>query len=169
MTKLEVIKILKNGGVGIMPTDTIYGLVGQALNKSVVKRICEIKQRPKIKSFIVLISTISDLKKFEIKPDKATLEILHQVWPGPTSVALTAKFAFRLPLQAKLRALIKQTGPLIATSVNPNGLPPAKNIKEARGYFGDRVDFYFAGHKPKSTKPSKLISIQRGKIKIIRP
>ena len=54
--KQDIIKILKNGGVGIMPTDTLYGLVGSAYSKKAVNRIYKLKKRKKSKKLIVLIS-----------------------------------------------------------------------------------------------------------------
>ena len=51
----NIIKILKSGGVGVMPTDTLYGLVGSAFSKEAVKRIYKIKNRDKKKKLIILI------------------------------------------------------------------------------------------------------------------
>ena len=53
---LNIVEILKNGGVGVLPTDTLYGLVGSALRPEVVERIIELKNRPEDKKFIVLIN-----------------------------------------------------------------------------------------------------------------
>src|SRR4051812_17266397 len=134
---MNVIEILQNGGVGILPTDTIYGLVGKALDPDVVQRIRDLKGREENKPFIVLISEISDLGLFNIYPDKKTKEILSKVWPGPVSVELSASdsdfgyltfgvghFAFRLPADETLREMLVQTGPLVATSVNIIGGKP---------------------------------------------
>jgi len=63
----KIIKILKEGGIGVLPTDTIYGLVGSALNKETVEMIYKIRKREKTKPFIILISSPKDLKIFEIK------------------------------------------------------------------------------------------------------
>lgn len=63
----NIIKILKSSGVGVMPTDTIYGLVGRAEDKKAVERIYKIKRRNKKKPFIILISNIQDLKKFGVR------------------------------------------------------------------------------------------------------
>ena len=171
MTRDAAIKILQQGGVGVMPTDTIYGLVGQALNPETAKRIRELKGRPNRKPFIVLISSLSDLKKFKVNPPPFTLKIIHQVWPGPVSIIFSKTLACRLPASAPLRELLKQTGPLIATSANPTSEPPAQTISMAKKYFGPAghgIDFYLAG-KTASKKPSTLIKIKQGKIIIIRP
>jgi tRNA A37 threonylcarbamoyladenosine synthetase subunit TsaC/SUA5/YrdC len=92
-------------------------------------------------------------------------------WPGPVSLVLpttrkdieqlersTGMFGFRMPDNADLLALLEQTGPLIAPSANPEGLPPAKNITEALGYFGDQIDLYIDGGTLEQ-KPSTLIDL----------
>ena len=63
----RIIKILKEGGIGVLPTDTIYGLVGLALNKKTVDRIYRVRKREKTKPFIILISNVKDLELFNIK------------------------------------------------------------------------------------------------------
>jgi L-threonylcarbamoyladenylate synthase len=172
-----IIKILKTGGIGVVPTDTLYGLVGQAKNPETIKRIAKLKKRGKGKPFIILISSLKDLAKFGVKPDKKTLDFLREIWPGPVSVALTKKLSFRLPKNKLLIGLIKKTGPLVAPSANPEGLPPATTMAEAKRYFGDPVksakadhgaSFYLSAGKKLSGQPSTLIKIKNGKIEILR-
>lgn len=165
----NIIKILKNGGVGVMPTDTIYGLVGSAFRKKAVARIYKIKKRNKKKKLIILISSINDLKKFGIQPSliRANRRILEKVWPGKVSVILSG-IAFRLPAKKSLIEIIKKTGPLVAPSANPEGLKPAENVSQAKKYFSDKVDFYLSGGTLKG-KPSTLIKIdKKGGIKVLR-
>ena len=173
-------EILNTGGVGVLLTDTIFGLVGRALNKKAVERIYRIKGRDENKPFIILISSIKDLERFDISPDEETMELLKKFWPGPVSVILncpsekfkylhrnTKSLAFRLPKKSSLRRLIKITGPLVAPSANPQGLPPARTAKEAQMYFGDAVDFYKRGGRPKS-KSSTLVDLRGKSPKILR-
>lgn len=163
----NIIKILKNGGVGIIPTDTLYGLVGSAFSKKVINRIYKLKKRDRKKKLITLISDIQDLKKFGIKIDKAQAKIFSKFWPGKVSIILSGT-AFRLPKNKKLIEILKKTGPLVAPSANPEGLKPAENISQAKKYFKNNVDFYLSGGTLKS-KSSTLIEInKKGEIKVIR-
>ena len=168
---MNVPKVLKAGGVGVLLTDTIYGLVGRALNKKAVEKIYKIKGRNHKKPLIILIASLKDLKRFGVKVDSELIKVLKKFWPGPVSIILpcrskkfeylhrgTKSLAFRLPKKRGLIALIKQAGPLVAPSANPEGLPPARNVKEAQKYFGRQVDFYQKGLKAKG-KPSKLIKV----------
>jgi len=161
-------RILKQGRVGVLPTDTLYGLVGRAEDKKAVARIKKLKKRSAGKPFIILISSLKDLAQLGVKLNKETEKFLKAVWPGPVSVVLE-KNAFRLPKNKFLQALIKQTGPLVAPSANPEGSPPAETIKQAKEYFGDQVDFYLSAGKKLSGQPSTLIRLAGDKIEILRP
>ena len=85
-----------------MPTDTIYGLVGQALNPETVARIRQLKQRRSNKPFIILISDWADLKKFNFKPTPAMRKIINRIWPWPVSIIFTKTLACRLPASPSL-------------------------------------------------------------------
>ena len=176
----KVIHILKNGGIGIMPTDTIYGLVGSALRPKTLERIYKVRRRKPTKPAIILVGNFDDLKLFGITPALKVKKLLKKYWPGKVSIILpcpSKKFsylhrgakslAFRLPKKKSLRNLLHKTGPLVAPSANYEGLPPARNIKEASSYFGGSVDFYLNGGKIIS-KPSVLIAVKNGKEIILR-
>ncbi|MEK7452720.1 MAG: L-threonylcarbamoyladenylate synthase [Patescibacteria group bacterium] len=163
------VNTLKKGGVGIMPTDTLYGIVSSALNKEAVERIYSLKKRNKEKPLIVLISSWSDLKIFLIDK-KIYEERLKNIWPGKVSVILPSlsddfsylhrgikKIAFRMPEDQGLRDFIGKTGPLVAPSANLEGENPVKTIDEAKVSFQDGVDFYIDGGFIDSL-PSTLIS-----------
>ncbi len=178
--RTSIIKIIKHGGVGVLPTDTLYGLVGPARNPQTVERIYQLRQRPPSKPFIILINSLADLKIFGVKLTPVTYNLLTNLWPGPVSVVLPCplkKFyylhrgkntlAFRLPKPRWLRSLLKQTGPLIAPSANLAGQPSAINLREAKKYFGKQIDFYWPGGQ--LTGPaSKLLTLKNGAVKIIR-
>ncbi|MDQ5969359.1 MAG: L-threonylcarbamoyladenylate synthase [Patescibacteria group bacterium] len=176
----KVIEILSNGGVGVLLTDTLYGLVGSALDKEAVGRVQKIKNRSDHKPLIVLISSIKDLDLFGVKIESETEKILKTLWPGKVSIILPCKnkkfvnisrgsgaIAFRFPNKKSLISILKKTGPLVAPSANPEGFPPAKNITEAKKYFGNNVDFYFGKGVP-NTKPSTLIKIDGKEMVVLR-
>jgi len=172
----KAILILKKGGVGVIPTDTIYGIVGSAFSKNAVAKIYKLKRRNPKKPLIVLIGSLVDLKKFGVweKTDSAVKKRIRNLWPGKVSIIFpcaskkfsylhrgTKTIAFRLPAKKWIRKILVKTGPLIAPSANTETHPPAKTINEARAYFGNRVDFYIDGGKVFS-KPSTLIKIKKG-------
>jgi L-threonylcarbamoyladenylate synthase len=174
----KLFEVLKRGGVAVMPTDTILGIVGSALKRRTVERIYRVRKRNPKRPLIILISSVRDLAKFGIRLDARIKTFLNQVWPGPVSVILplpagrqgakkfrylhrgTKTLAFRVPKPKALRALLAKTGPLVAPSANLEGEPPARTVGEAIRYFGDKVDVYASG-KPKRHTPSLLIEIKR--------
>lgn len=177
----EIIPILQQGGIGVLPTDTIYGLAGQALNPDTVERIYQVRQRRPDKPLIILISGFSDLKQFNIKLAAKEQKLLSNYWPGPVSIILPCpaeKFAylhrglktlaFRWPNQPALLELLKQTGPLVAPSANPEGQAPASNIATAQNYFGHSVDFY-ADAGELVGRPSALVEFSGCQMKVLRP
>lgn len=163
-----------------MPTDTIYGIVGSALSRKAVQRIYRLRRRNAKKPMIILVHGISDLEQFGVLLDKKIERKLREFWPGRTSIIFpchakkfsylhrgTKTLAFRVPKPKKLRELLRVSGPLVAPSANREGMPPAKSIREARRYFGNKVDFYVDGGRI-DRKPSSVLDFRGGKMKIIR-
>lgn len=162
-----------------MPTDTIYALAGSAFSEKAVERIYRVRKRDKNKPFIVLISSLGDLRKFGVEMTPRLRSFLGKIWPGPVSVILPIyqmspvkcrilqylhrganKIAFRLPKNKRLRSFVRKTGPLVVPSANTSGKPPAKTIAEAKRYFGDKVDFYIDGGR-RADAPSTLVEVKR--------
>lgn len=167
----QIIKLLREGKIGVIPTDTIYGIVGSALNPITVEKIYLLRKRATHKPFIILISSLNDLNHFNIELTKRQKGFLEKHWPNPLSVVLqcngprfnylhrdTNSLAFRMPKDKKLLEILKQTGPLVAPSANFGGEKPSENIEMAKKCFGDRVDFYVDGGEVKSI-PSTLIKL----------
>lgn len=171
---------LRSGGVGILPTDTLYGLVGSAFLPEAVERIYELKQRSAERPLIVLIADIEDVEQFGVVLPEELSNRLSLYWPGPYSIVLPTvdeefaylhrggwTIAFRLPDKEDLRELIRETGPLVAPSANIERRPPARTIEEAKKYFGTDVDFYIDGGEL-SGKPSTVLELSGDEIKVVR-
>lgn len=180
---LKVGLLLKEGVIVIMPTDTIYGICTSAFNKKSVARVYKLKRRRSNKPFIILISDVKELKNFGIKLNKKEKILLNKIWPSKISIIFNIKdkkkirkfyylhrgtktLAFRLPKCKWLLNILKISGPLIAPSANWEGYKPAKNIKEAKRYFGENV-IYLDKKVKLSKNPSTLIKINK-KIEILR-
>jgi len=177
----KIRSILKSGGIGVLPTDTIYGVVGSARMMQTVERIYRARRRNPKKPCIILIGSLRDLSIFGVRVDRLARKTLQRVWPGKISVILpcphkkfhylhrgTKTLAFRLPARKKLRMLLHSTGPLIAPSANPEGKKPAPTIREAKRYFGEQVDFYVSAGRRVDKAPSKVIRIEKRQIIVER-
>jgi L-threonylcarbamoyladenylate synthase len=184
MNKKEITKgvaVIRKGGIGVVPTDTMYGVVGSALMPKTVERIYAVRKRRPDKPFIILISGMEDLRQFGVAITKENESFLKGVWPGKVSVILpcdeerydylhrgTRTLAFRLPKSAWLRRFIKQTGPLVAPSANPERMQPAETVREAKAYFGNAVDLYLSAGRRLKGVPSTVVLYEKGRIRITR-
>ncbi len=167
----ELVDFLKEGKIGVIPTDTTWGVVGLALKEDTVERIYKVKKRNPKKPLIILISSKKDLEIFQ-----ANLPPEIGEWPEKTSIILPSEkfphlhrggktLAFRIPGLTPLRELIEKTGPLVAPSANREGEEIKEKIEDAAKVL--RVDFYLESNIKKGT-PSTLIKIEKGEVKVLR-
>lgn len=180
VTWSDAAKLITQGEIGVLPTDTIYGIVGSAMRPSVVERIYQLRRRELDKPLITLISGVEELELFEVKLDDKTRVILDKVWPGPVSVIVsvttpahqhihrgTDSIAFRIPNKAELRDLLKVTGPIVAPSANLAGEPSAATVEEARQWFGQEVFYLDEGER--RAPASALVDMRDLKPRVLRP
>lgn len=168
-------KLQKPGTVGVIPTDTVYGLVARATDIAAVERLYRLKSRDH-KPGTLIAANIGQFVDLGIP--RRYLKAVEQFWPGAVSVEIhhslgyltmdTGRQAFRIPDDAQLLDLLRVTGPLQTTSANQPGEPPANTVEEAKKYFGDQVDFYVDGGDLSGREPSTIIKIVDDAIEIIR-
>lgn len=180
-SKLKNISLnIKGGEIAVIPTDTIYGIVGSAKNPEVVEKIYRLRKRAKDKPMIILISSANQIINLGIKLTKTQLEIFKKIWPDKISIIIDApdknlhylhrgknSLAFRLPDHEFLINLLKQTGPMVAPSANFEGEKPSENIADAKKYFKDAVSIYIDAGTLKS-KPSTVAVLNDSKLTLLR-
>lgn len=178
----DAIQPLRRGGLAVLPTDTVYGVVGRAADSAVIERLYTVRQRDPAKPFILLIADEAAAESLGIVLTAPLRQLAATVWPGPTSLVVPCanpnliylhrgqqSLALRVPADGMLRELLQQTGPLAAPSANPESRPPATTASEARTYFGNNVDIYIDGGT-RSGKPSRLLAIgPDGATVVLRP
>lgn len=164
------------GQIAIIPTDTVYGVAARAADPRAVANLYKLKQREG-KPGTLVAANIEQLVALGI--EQHHIEPARRYWPGPVSVVTPCgdtlhyihqgigSLAVRLPSDPWLRELLDQTGPLLTSSANQPGEPPATTIEEARAYFGDQVDWY-EDRGYIHSDPSTVIRIQNGTIEILR-
>jgi L-threonylcarbamoyladenylate synthase len=171
-------KLQTNGAVGVIPTDTIYGVVARANDKEAVSRLYESKAREN-KPGTIIAANINQLVELGIK--RRYLTAVADYWPGPVSVIIPCSsdelnylhlgangLAVRIPDDKKLSELLSLTGPLLTTSANLPGQPPASKLAEAKEYFGKNMDFYIDGGDLSNNLPSTIIRIVDDVVEVIR-
>ena len=164
-----IVDAINNGSVGVLPTDTIFGIVGSVKYPKSVKRIYEVKGRTADKRMICLIGDTSQLKELGIELNEFQKDTLNKIWPGPYSVDLLCSnklphihlgfnsIAVRFPDSSWLNDLIRKTGPIVATSANKSGEQTSKDIEAIKKSLPG-LDFYIDGVV--GSEPSKLIRLK---------
>ncbi|QDO99892.1 threonylcarbamoyl-AMP synthase [Thalassotalea sp. PS06] len=172
------VDIFSEGGIIAYPTEAVFGLGCDPDNEQAIEKLLTIKQRPKEKGLILLAGNYSQLlpyvddsaipqdKRFSVFsrwPDGIT-----QVFPAKPGLSdyLTGQFttiAIRVTSQPDVVALCEQTGkPIVSTSANLTGEPPAKTWQEVEQQLSEQVDFIIKGETLGFTKPSTIIDALTG-------
>ena len=182
----KIINILKKGGVVICPTDTVYGLIADATDEEVVKKIFKIKKRHKKKAIPIFVKDITTAKKLAFI-NKEQESFLKKIWPGKFTLVLKRKsncglpeilfgnrktIALRIPDYKLVNDLLKKINrPLTGTSANISGKPASTKIEEILKQFKNQKiqpDLVINAGNLKKSKPSKIIDLTKNKPKILR-
>lgn len=173
-------KIIK-GGIGVIPTDTVYGLVCDALNIESVDKIYKLKKRDYNKPLVILVSNIEMLKKCIRNLNDLELDIINKYWPGELTIVFkksnyipdivaggTDEIAIRMPNNKELVDLINSVDrPLVATSANVSSQDTITNINKLEDSIKDNMDFIIDGGTINNSA-STIIKVIDNKIKIYR-
>ena len=173
--------ILSENQILAFPTETVYGLGGNAFSKEVADRIYLIKQRPRNKPFPLLI-TLKWLKKLCLWNDSRIDDLIEAFWPGPLTLILNSNpdlpkhlknnsgtLAVRFSSSAVVQRLIELGEyPLIGTSANRSGFPACKSADEVANQLKDDVDIVIDGYNRSENLASTIVHCLTEPFKILR-
>lgn len=178
------LEVLRNGGVILYPTDTIWGLGCDATNSSAVERIFAIKKRHDSKSLIILVNSIDMLEKYVDGIPPAAFEILNVadkpltiVYPAGRNLAAgvcaeDGSIGIRLTSDTFCSSLIGRLGrPIVSTSANESGQPSPRNFSEITESIINAADYVVTIRRDerRQVKASPVIKVEmNGVIKILR-
>ncbi len=178
----EACHILKDGGLVAFPTETVYGLGGDALNPLAASKIYGAKGRPSDNPLIVHIACIESLYDIaEVTEDG--LKLAKAFWPGPLTLVFKKRetvppqttggldtVAVRMPCHAVARELIKRSGIYIAApSANLSGRPSPTQAKHVIEDLDGRIDMIIDGGSPDIGIESTIVDVSGSKAVILRP
>ncbi|MDR1489943.1 MAG: threonylcarbamoyl-AMP synthase [Desulfovibrio sp.] len=165
---------LVHGELLIFPTETVFGLGGDAMNAKAVEAVFRVKRRPVHKPLPVVAGSRSQLDCAIPPPADAEARLMELFWPGPLSIVCRARtelpsalsagsgrVAVRVSPHPAVRALCRESGlVLVATSANISGNPSARRLGELDERLAGRVAgvFYFPPD-PAGGKPSTLVEV----------
>jgi L-threonylcarbamoyladenylate synthase len=183
MAMLDVIKCVRNGGVVVFPTDTLFALSCDATNDFAVKRVFEIKGREFNKPLPIFVSGIEMASEYiEMNDDARSLA--KEFWPGKLTILGKSKagvklskainngtdtIAVRVPECMVALEIVKALNvPLVGTSANISGDDNLSSIELIKEKFGNQVDYYLEGAIKSNAMPSTIVNVTSGKIEIAR-
>lgn len=170
--------VVTKGGLVIYPTETCYGLGADATNPKAVKKVYDIKKRPRSKPIHIIVSNLKMMEKY----GEVTEEIMCLVkrfMPGPLSVVTRKKrtvpkilnpkeITFRIPDNLIALKLVQETRvPITATSANISGKPPLYKIKDVITNFDGKVEMILDAGNLKKVPPSTFVDM-KSRPKLIR-
>ena len=175
-------KAIGEGGLVVFPTDTVYGVGGDAFNQFATSRIFEVKARPRSMPLPVLVSRPRQAWALCSEVPRAAAELAAAFWPGGLTLILPeadglsldlgdtkGRIAVRMPAHDDLIELIAMVGPLAATSANLSGLDTPVTVKEIRAQLGDGVSVYLDGGAGATVDvPSTIVDVTRRRPKVVR-
>jgi L-threonylcarbamoyladenylate synthase len=188
---LEVASVIGEGGIVVSPTDTVYGLLADASNEAAVKRLFELKKRPRSKPLLILVDSVEMLEDASALSRNITA-VAHHFWSNGKPLTFVVPFlgqanhgikiaesvtagnatvAVRLPAHEFLLEVIRQLGkPLVAPSANVHGRPPATNYQSVVAEFGHEpgISMIVDGGESKCTLASTIVDLSQIPYRIIR-
>ncbi|MHB2148034.1 L-threonylcarbamoyladenylate synthase [Calditrichota bacterium LG25] len=181
----RTIEVLKNGGVIVYPTNTLYGLGVDAFNFKALERLFVVKHRSPNQPISLMVASLEQLEQLFAVMEPREKQILQKILPGKFTVILRSKFkknlahfasgpqadkvGFRvaeLPFNQKL--LLKFGNPITSTSANISGKPNAATVQEIIAQFGDRLDLILDAGPAPDLKGSTIIDMTKRPYLILR-
>ena len=178
-------QIINEGGVIVVPTDTVYGVACDPFNEDAVVKIYQLKRRPRTKALQILMSSVSDLEKLGLYLPSPLDVLAEKFLPGGYSPIARAKKdsvatrlatlckadesseqnkiqaeatqGVRVPDCPELMQILRVTGPLAASSANRSGNESADSVEEAVAAFGDEIPLYLNAGPTRSHVASTVV------------
>ncbi|MCH9630653.1 MAG: Threonylcarbamoyl-AMP synthase [Chlamydiia bacterium] len=165
---------LAQGELVALPTDTVYGIAALADDTLAVKKLFEIRKRPKSNPLTICLSNVDDLDFFLDQDHLIATTLAKKFWPGALTIVIrvnTEKVdpliragseycGFRIPDSSPLRDLIKAVGPIVLPSANISGNPPLVTPDEIKKVFPEL--YVVEGECENSSIPSTVVKVDTG-------
>lgn len=176
----EIVEVIKSGGVVIMPTDTIYGIIADATNEYAIQRVYEMKKRNENKPMLMLVNSIEMLEKYVSSISDIERKLIDELWPGALTIIFKKRnvsdlltggldtVGIRFPDNKLLIDIMNELNvPLLSTSVNVSGDESATCINNINNLILDNVDYVYDVGECKG-EPSTIVVVDNNELKVLR-
>jgi len=179
---LSAAEAVLRGGVIAFPTDTLYGLGCSLFDVSAVEMIARLKRRDPSLAVISLISDPRQVHGLALEVSPVAEALVAKYWPGPLSIIFKAApivpprvrgaggtVALRCPKDALCHRLLDVIGgPVVSSSANLSGQPPAETAEDVIRIFGNQLDLVIDGGPRRGGVPSTLVDVSGAKPRLLR-
>ena len=178
----QALRILKKGGVIVVPTDTLFGLAADVFSETGVQRIFEIKGRPPGLALPVLVADWDQLEMVVHPLPEVGLRLARRFWPGPLTLVMPKTpmvpdpvtagrrtVAVRMPDHCVPLELARRLGsPITGTSANLSGQGDPTTLEEVERQLGSMVDYIIRSGPAPGGQASTIVDVTLGAPKLIR-
>jgi len=167
-------KIIRQGGLVIFPTETVYGIAADVANPEAMKRLREVKKRSEDKPFSLLISQRGLISNYTSISEPALYKLIYNYWPGPLTVIVPSKegdktYGIRMPDNLIAIKLIEQSlCSIAAPSANVEGNEPPSTCQDALNNLDGHVDMAIDGGKARIGTSSSVVDLTKDKPAVLR-
>ena len=174
-------QVIKDGGIAVVPTDTVYGIIADATKEDVIKKVYEVKKRPYSKPLIIMVSSLDMLKEYVEDISEVENLLMEKYWPGRLTILLKKNnklsryinnggdlVGVRLPDNKELIELMEEVGvPLVSTSANLSDNNTITSINLLEEEIVRKVDYIYDGGVIEDV-PSTIVRVVDNKVEILR-
>lgn len=175
-------KIIRNGGIVLFPTETVYGIGTNGLNETAIKKLFKIKQRPLNKPISLLVNSIDMINKIAKDITEIEYSIIKEFFPGPLTIVLRKKdivpniltandntVGIRMPSNDIALKLIEYTGfPIATSSANISSQPSGTRLQDIIKDFDGKADCFIDSGPSKIGLSSTVVQVIDGIPHILR-
>ncbi|MDI2128157.1 L-threonylcarbamoyladenylate synthase [Yinghuangia seranimata] len=177
----EAASAVRRGEIVVLPTDTVYGLGGDAFSPHAVKALLDAKGRGRNMPSPVLVGSPTTLHGLVTGFPEIGWELVDAFWPGGLTIVAfhqpslqwdlgetRGTVAVRMPLHPVAIELLNETGPMAVSSANRSGNPAATTVDEAVDQLGESVSVYLDGGTCPTTLASSIVDLTAGRPRLLR-
>jgi L-threonylcarbamoyladenylate synthase len=179
----EAAELLAAGGIAALPTETVYGLAGDATNGEAVARIFEAKGRPRFNPLIAHVADMTMAGSFGVL-DPLSLRLADEFWPGPLTLVVPLRpasgihslvtagldtIALRMPKGFAARLIARLGRPLAAPSANSSGGVSATTAAAVQADLGAKIPLIVDGGQTPVGLESTIVKVENGQARLLRP
>jgi len=169
----EAGSLIEQGGLVIIPTETVYGVAANMLDEYAVARLSELKSRPKDKPYTIHIAEKHKVEDLAKRIPLAAYKLMNKFWPGPLTIVLLAirggTIGIRMPDDKIALEVIKYSGvPVICPSANISGKNAPKSFSDAIADFEGKVDIAIDSGDTRLGVESTVVDLSKESFQVLR-